>query len=241
MTTPMDQVVSEEISEFLNASKCYNPSETSPEIIVYCENHLINNTTYLLSEERDHNKFVEVGYNIDANLQPVLKIGCLGCSDFAECGVTCKADDVNCVKTIQFSEDEWVNKLINREQVFLQKDAKRELLKEEDRKIIDLVSGTLYHCGLYRSEFSELFRLKDVINYRLELLNSYDLPAFYERFIKLVAELTEEETDERIINDAYTLLNYELNINYHNILCVLEIITVYPHKVIKAVKRVRGW
>lgn len=204
---------------------------------MHCKSHLINNTVYMLSEERDHNKFIEVGYDIFSNLQPSIKIGCLGCSDISDCTILCN-DRRNCVKAITFSVDEWQNKLVNRETFFLQ--SVLNDFENEDNKIKEIVFGTMYRCRLYRSDFIELFKLKNIINYRLELLRSFGLPAFYKNFLKLVSELSEQGTEEGITSDAYLILNSELNINCNNILCVLEIISLYPENIFKAVNLLRG-
>lgn len=220
-----------------------NPERNSPllmdqdehfwEIPIQCKNYLIGNAVYMLSDEQDHNKFIEVGYDIFSNLQPTIKIGCLGCSDIIDCVNTC-TDRKNCEKTTTFSKNEWFNKLVFNEDYFLR--GVLDDFNEEDNKIKELLFGTQYRCRLYRNDFIELFKLKDIINYRLNLLSSSDLPDFYRNFIKLVAELTEEETNERIISDARLILNSELNTNRHNILNVLEILRLYSENVVQAVK-----
>ncbi|KAF5298835.1 hypothetical protein FQR65_LT19576 [Abscondita terminalis] len=93
------------------------------------------------------------------------------------------------------------------------------------------------NCILSKWDVDCMFGLKDIINYRLDLMQSYKLEEFYNRLINCMVieqrkkKETEEDDDDGGwgVYDVYEkLLNTEYNINSHNVLCLMEILYYRP-------------
>ncbi|KAF5308318.1 hypothetical protein FQR65_LT18239 [Abscondita terminalis] len=97
------------------------------------------------------------------------------------------------------------------------------------------------NCILNKWDVDCMFGLKDIINYRLELMQSYKLDVVFNGVIKrMVIELDKvkkKKTLEQTINDGddwgvyemfEKLINSKYNINSHNVLCLMEVLYRRP-------------
>ncbi|KAF5275342.1 hypothetical protein FQR65_LT04170 [Abscondita terminalis] len=227
---------------------------------------LIDSVRYnLYNNGTDHPKYVEIGYSTYLYLEPIIRISCNVINCNLGCNVVLTVEDwfeflkLQSYLVTQFSRSQEVERSINWSDVkeedisyvddyeFLTNNLNIiynwEFIEGSDR-ILKNVDIRQYDqlCNMERNDIEELFSFKFIINYRLELLQSYNFVTYFQNFIGKVIEYRrfrkrefEEENDENVYQDIEDVLNSKYNTNSHNTVCIMEILHYYPSYIVNKI------
>ncbi|KAF5274675.1 hypothetical protein FQR65_LT16912 [Abscondita terminalis] len=217
---------------------------------------LINSSCYKLDYD-DEGKYFEIGYSTYLELTPVIRIwNSLEYKGVSSANgphnVHCNDQEKN---NVLLTIDEW--KVLMGLQDHLMNEFFYNSVNDEYQELVDINDGLVESISsniskdvqiVYNTENNPnlsdskwdvdcMFGLKDIINYRLELMQSYKLDTFYNYLINCVVieQRKKKETEEDDDDDGWgvydiyeKLLNTEYNINSHNVLCLMEILYYRP-------------
>uniref|UniRef100_A0A1Y1MXB6 Uncharacterized protein n=1 Tax=Photinus pyralis TaxID=7054 RepID=A0A1Y1MXB6_PHOPY len=225
------------------------------------DERLIDCSSYdLYDGESNSKKYIEIGYSTHLNLAPVLRI----VHSPLNAIVMVKEDWEMLLKHQTYLEmkffrsqelENWID-WSNVKEEDIEHDKSSESLNANftihynrkfvrdtttTEKILESVTiqrDKLHYCTMSKYVVEELFNLKDIINYRLDLLESYALSCFYQDVIEQVINYRhfrkmefgneDEGDDDNIYRDIEDVLNYKFNVNSHNTVCMMELLYYRP-------------
>lgn len=186
-------------------------------------NNLINESIYYLNKSKS--KWVSVGYSLEKNYQPVLKIG---------------GHKNN--QTVVLNEEQWLSLLQNQGNMFnfihsktfgwnpiMENGYQLHFVFIGLNRIIKISQDGGNEVFLAGETINDLISLQNLVKYRFDILKNQDFSKYYDVLLEGVSLKNGD-----ILKNIYDVIS-EIS-NSANICCILELLQLYPDLVIEDVE-----